>query len=645
MPGLPMSYVELRVAARSLELQLERTPADANVWSMASDAYHQLSRINVSFLPRVIECCRAGLRLLPEGMHAEPAAAQLWTNLAKVLGEAGHHDEAVDATVRACRIQPTFHNHYQHAEALLSAKRHAEAQGAYRSLVARRDAATRAPAALADVHNHLAVSLLETARSSQGASTGQLDEALEAVRSALRLHPACTHAHAHNYYQVLAATLHARYGIEYATAALWPVAAMERGAQAVAASAAYAAGGFQVLARAQQAAGDVDASRATMELLHSLGGAFSEACVQPEPPSTSHPATPPPPPLPASPSPSPPPPPPSGAIVYLCCADEGEIADLHRSLRLLFLHFNGRARYPVVIFHDLLDERQTEALQAEARAATAEATAAPPSGAAASSSSSTADAATVAADVNATTAASHQPPLQFEWLDESVFDFPSHMTDAQRAAAPRRVRGYGLGYRHMCRFFSGPVFEHAALAPYEYVWRLDSDSFLLAPPLRDPFAEMAAAGASYGWLHAYRDEDAFVTGLWETTRRFLRDEGGGIDEAAVHAWVPGGHTWPETPMCFATNCFLARRSWFTSPAYRRYFDALDRAGGFYAYRWGDACVHMLAVAALLPRSSVLRLTSLAYWHQGTVILPQAQREAGRALIGGLPEPVFAASVG
>ena len=642
MPGLPMSYVELRVAARSLELQLERTPADANAWSMASDAYHQLSRINVSFLPRVIECCRAGLRLLPEGMHAEPAAAQLWTNLAKVLGEAGHHDEAVDATVRACASSPPSTT-TMHAEALLSAKRHAEAQGAYRSLVARRDAATRAPAALADVHNHLAVSLLETARSSQGASTGQLDEALEAVRSALRLHPACTHAHAHNYYQVLAATLHARYGIEYATAALWPVAALERGAQAVAASPPTpraASKSWHALAgRGRCGCEPGDDGAATQPRRRILGGLRAAGAAIHLTPGDSTAAT--------------------AARVAVAVAaaaaavrcdclfvlrGRGEIADLHRSLRLLFLHFNGRARYPVVIFHDLLDERQTEALQAEARAATAEATAAPPSSAAASSSSSTADAATVAADVNATTAASHQPPLQFEWLDESVFDFPSHMTDAQRAAAPRRVRGYGLGYRHMCRFFSGPVFEHAALAPYEYVWRLDSDSFLLAPPLRDPFGEMAAAGASYGWLHAYRDEDVFVTGLWETTRRFLRDEGGGIDEAAVHAWVPGGHTWPETPMCFATNCFLARRSWFTSPAYRRYFDALDRAGGFYAYRWGDACVHMLAVAALLPRSSVLRLTSLAYWHQGTVILPQAQREAGRALIGGLPEPVFAASV-
>ena len=35
------------------------------------------------------------------------------------------------------------------------------------------------------------------------------------------------------------------------------------------------------------------------------------------------------------------------------------------------------------------------------------------------------------------------------------------------------------------------------------------------------FEQMAAANASYAWVHAYRDEDVFVTGLWEETAAFL----------------------------------------------------------------------------------------------------------------------------
>jgi len=80
-----------------------------------------------------------------------------------------------------------------------------------------------------------------------------------------------------------------------------------------------------------------------------------------------------------------------------------------------------------------------------------------------------------------------------------------------------------------------------------------------------------------------------------------------IDEERIHSWLPQGRRWPETPMCFATNCFLARREWFVSENYMRYFRAVDAAGGFFWHRWGDACVHMLAVAMLMPREATLKL--------------------------------------
>jgi len=191
----------------------------------------------------------------------------------------------------------------------------------------------------------------------------------------------------------------------------------------------------------------------------------------------------------------------------------------------------------------------------------------------------------------------------------------------------------------MCRFFSGPLFTHAALAQYEFVWRLDTDSFLLGPPMEDPFEQMVSSNATYAWIHAYRDEPVFVTGLWEATASFL--DAMGIGQARIHAWMPEGDTWVAKPMCFATNCFIARVAWFASAPYMDYFNALDASGGFYTHRWGDACVHMLAVAALLPLEATLRLTTVAYWHQGTVILPSEQRVAAHELLGGKAAPPFA----
>ena len=134
----------------------------------------------------------------------------------------------------------------------------------------------------------------------------------------------------------------------------------------------------------------------------------------------------------------------------------------------------------------------------------------------------------------------------------------------------------------------------------------------------------------------------FVTGLWELTARFLAARG--VSEEAVHRWVPQGRRWPETPMCFATNFFVARRAWFVGADYRAYFDAVDESLGIYTHRWGDACIHMLAVAALLPRAAVLRLRSVPYWHQGTVLLPpELEPHAAEALGDEQPLPAFASS--
>ena len=214
-------------AVDALQNSLRIEPSNSNVWEMAADAYHELSETNWSYASWAIISVRHALRLRPD-------SASSWTNVAKVLGESGRHDEAVDATTRALHLDGSFHTRYQHAEALTSGKRRAEAQVVYRELLQRADAPTQPT--LADVHNHLAVSLLESesyhidgrsaafdgleGRESELCRGGHdtsgvvlrglttpcdaVSDALAASRAALRLRPACRYAHAQNYYQVLA---------------------------------------------------------------------------------------------------------------------------------------------------------------------------------------------------------------------------------------------------------------------------------------------------------------------------------------------------------------------------------------------------------------------------------------------------------
>jgi hypothetical protein len=90
------------------------------------------------------------------------------------------------------------------------------------------------------------------------------------------------------------------------------------------------------------------------------------------------------------------------------------------------------------------------------------------------------------------------------------FTLPPHINASD---VPHSARMMSLGYRHMCRFHSGLMYTHAALADYDWCvqrpracaalgplrvrkalslryLRLDSDSFLLLPLQYDPFRFM-----------------------------------------------------------------------------------------------------------------------------------------------------------
>ena len=53
---------------------------------------------------------------------------------------------------------------------------------------------------------------------------------------------------------------------------------------------------------------------------------------------------------------------------------------------------------------------------------------------------------------------------------------------------------------------------------------------------------------------------------------------------------------------------------FRSAAYRAYFSTLDKAGGFYTERWGDAPVHSLALAMFTKPEQLHYFEDIGYSH-------------------------------
>lgn len=71
----------------------------------------------------------------------------------------------------------------------------------------------------------------------------------------------------------------------------------------------------------------------------------------------------------------------------------------------------------------------------------------------------------------------------------------------------------------------------------------------------------------------------------------------------------------EYNLChFWSNFEIARVDLFRDPFYQGYFQHLDKSGGFYMERWGDAPVHSLGIAMMLDTKDVHYFRDIGYRH-------------------------------
>lgn len=63
-----------------------------------------------------------------------------------------------------------------------------------------------------------------------------------------------------------------------------------------------------------------------------------------------------------------------------------------------------------------------------------------------------------------------------------------------------------------------------------------------------------------------------------------------------------------------SNFEIADLSFFRSKAYLDFFEMLDKTGGFFYERWGDAPIHSIAAALLLERKEIHFFNEIGYRH-------------------------------
>ncbi|KAL2127313.1 hypothetical protein VTI74DRAFT_10934 [Chaetomium olivicolor] len=184
-------------------------------------------------------------------------------------------------------------------------------------------------------------------------------------------------------------------------------------------------------------------------------------------------------------------------------------------------------------------------------------------------------------------------------------------------------------YHFMCRFYSGFFYNHPLLADYEWYWRLEPEITYFCDITYDPFLEMIKHNKTYGFTIAVKELRETVPnlfryasaykrlnnltsqGLWEMFVEPTPDKGEG-------KWAdddPEAMEGEKYNMChFWSNFEIARLDFFRSKAYNDFFQMMDRSGGFWMERWGDAPIHSLAAGALLATRDIHYFRDFGYRH-------------------------------
>ena len=137
---------------------------------------------------------------------------------------------------------------------------------------------------------------------------------------------------------------------------------------------------------------------------------------------------------------------------------------------------------------------------------------------------------------------------------------------------------FTMGYRHMCRFFSGEIFKRPELLGYRYLLRLDTDSYLLEP-VGDFFQQLESAGSVYGYRLVSDEHPECFADFYRTFKEAV--------ESLGHYYILNPHV-ELRGFIYYTNFEVMNLDYFRSELYLRVYDHLDRSGGFYVHRWGDA---------------------------------------------------------
>lgn len=282
------------------------------------------------------------------------------------------------------------------------------------------------------------------------------------------------------------------------------------------------------------------------------------------------------------------------AIFYLTQNTEVRRTYLKTSLYFLFRNFNAKYKYPVILFHEGDYDLKSQE------------------------------------DVLMSVRDSCRSLVSFQTLDKEDFEIPAHIDkDRVRKIVALRPVPYWRNekYRMMCRWWT--VLMHKYAKNYDYIMRLDDDSFIEEPVQKDMFQVMKDKGFVYASNIIHNDCGMCSYGMRDFFEKHVPSKKSLMDELFIASKIPMRaiqcHTFrsvmsingdlkdpaPEeivtwSPIIYYNNFFVTDMNFWRRDDVQALVKDIDSNGSIFYYRWGDAPLHTLIVSLMAGPDKIER---------------------------------------
>ena len=208
--------------------------------------------------------------------------------------------------------------------------------------------------------------------------------------------------------------------------------------------------------------------------------------------------------------------------------------------------------------------------------------------------------------------------MPIETIPKEHWDIPSWINndlflESAKILAENDIQyGDKVSYHQMCRWNSGLFYKHPALKNTQYYWRVEPNVHFFCDIDYDIFRYMQDNNKTYGFTINLYDAPQSLPSLWPETTKFIAEHPEYIHANNARDWLMDDKIRPDhnhkahgySTCHFWSNFEVADMNFWRSQPYEDYFNHLDRAGGFFYERWGDAPVHSIALGLFEDASKI-----------------------------------------